>query len=176
MKPIETLAMPEGLIYNKPYGAFTQEREIPSDTVDVVLPVFQCTPDFRSQDHGVCIQEWILASDATFRFAPMPAAKLESKLLPHAGPTTVSRESTISNASTQPPSDEEESRASPRNDKLLYKDEVFHPSSINSNCVPAAFNWRMGCLTAGSSPFVPLIPGDENRLAVTKRAVPDICG
>lgn len=179
LKPSETLVLPEGLIYDKAGGAFIEEGAN-SETVDVVLPVFQCVPDFRSQGHGVSIQNWILASDASFHFSPMQATGLKSATpSPHSDQEAQpsSKDSADSNASTQPP-DEEESNLSPGDNKLFPREDLFHPNSTNLKGALVAPKWSLGRFTSsmGSSPCVPLVLRNENLLALTKRTVHDSYG
>lgn len=76
LTPMKELCMMENLFYDENCRAFVSQHST-SEAVNVVLPVFECVPDFQSQDHPMEIQNWILASDASFYFAP---AKLEEPL------------------------------------------------------------------------------------------------
>ncbi|CDJ33985.1 uncharacterized protein EMH_0018290 [Eimeria mitis] len=69
LKPMEVLSMAEKLSYDSSTKSFFAEFPDP-EAVNVVLPVFECVPDFQSQEREMRISNWVLASDASFYLAP----------------------------------------------------------------------------------------------------------
>lgn len=65
IRPIQELFMAEKLQWDGDSSTFFSECPDP-EAVNVVLPVFECVPDFQSQDHGIKLGNWILTSDASF--------------------------------------------------------------------------------------------------------------
>ncbi|CDJ67288.1 hypothetical protein, conserved [Eimeria necatrix] len=82
LEPLKELREMENLVFDEDRRAFVSQQPA-AEAVNVVLPVFECVPDFQAQDHPMEIQNWTLASDASFCCAP---AKLEAPQGPPEGP------------------------------------------------------------------------------------------
>lgn len=153
LQPIKTLSVMESLYYDRAARSFTPQYK-GSEAVDVVLPVFECVPDFQSQDRGIRIHNWILASDASFRRAPAQEEDPGSEnSVPGGGcGGTMSKSSSRNNsvqsiASIGTSQSLRGSCSSPVLTSLLPDSQLFHSMNSIPKCGQAAPQCSLTCST-----------------------------
>lgn len=171
MQPIKTLSMVENLFYDSVCHSFTPQHQ-DSDVVNVVLPVFECVPDFQSQDRGIRIHNWILNSDASFRMASTRVEEPASgSSAPGAGRDSTPSSSSSRNNSVRSSASSGscqtlgQSCSSPVLNKLLSDNRLFHSMNSVPKCGQAAPQCSLTCSTAslGSPMPASLFFGDADQ-------------
>lgn len=157
LQPIESLSMMEDMFYDS-HGRSFCSRHQGSEVVNVVLPVFECVPDFQSQDRGIRIHNWILDSDASFRMAPTKVDRPEDGIsASHACGAGAPSKSTSKNKWGFASSSRNlgESCSNPALNKLLSESQLLHSKSSVPKGGQAPPQCSLTCSTASMGSPVP---------------------
>lgn len=126
LKPMEGLSMAEKLLYDSSSKSFFSEYPDP-EAVNVVLPVFECIPDFQSQDREIRMSNWILTSDASFYLAPRKVEGYSNGCQHEASTQSIPKNSSVTSfTSTGSSQDLGEGVSSPGFAKLLPDNQFYH--------------------------------------------------
>ncbi|XP_026191439.1 uncharacterized protein LOC34620003 [Cyclospora cayetanensis] len=155
LQPIQDVSMTESIYYDGAAAMFTSDFT-DSDAVNVVLPVFECVPDFRSQDRGIQIHHWALESDASFYFIKAEAGEPGASRFSTSStslPKNDSVQSFTSNGSSQ---DFGDICLSPGLNKSLSECQIFHSANSAPKFGQGIPQCSLTCSTASlASPMPP---------------------
>ncbi|CDJ48899.1 hypothetical protein, conserved [Eimeria brunetti] len=173
IRPIEELAMAERLSYDNSAKVFISEFPDP-DAVNVVLPIFECMPDFQPQNYEMRLGNWVLASNGTFYIAPGADPKNSIECQVEAPTHSVPKTSPVSSVASSGGSSQDmgESISSPSFVKLLPDTQsIYQHANGLMNCGLGVPQRGSTCSTSiGSPPQGPPIFGGADKQAASDEA------
>ncbi|KAL8434972.1 hypothetical protein Efla_005055 [Eimeria flavescens] len=154
LQPIDSLSVVGSLFYDSAANSFRPQNQ-DVDVVNVVLPVFECVPDFKSQDRGIQIHNWILGSNASFHVVSSRLEELArgSCDRPFGRCSTTSRSSSRNNsvhsvASTRTSYSLEQGCSNPGFNKVFQDKNLSHSLSNLAICGQTVQQCSFTCSTA----------------------------
>lgn len=165
LQPLKSVSVTEPFFYDRVSRSFTPQY-LGSEVVNVVLPVFECVPNFQSQEHGVHIHNWVINSDASFHMVPTRVDEPESgKLITSSGRESTTSKSVKRNNSVQSFASTEGSQSlakglsSPKLNKQLSDSQRFHAlCSSAPQCPQTGLHCSLTCSTTSFQSPLPTSP------------------